>query len=51
MTCGYLTGRRKKKVIKLGIPDNESIEDYERDMDAITDQCVRDWDEEDEKRV
>ena len=35
----------------MGIPDNESVEDYEKAMDLITEQCIRDWDEEDEKAV
>ncbi len=36
------------KIIKLGIKDNESIEDAEEFFDLLVDQFFREWDEEEE---
>lgn len=36
------------KIISLGLPENETLEEYEKAMDAITQQCLEQWDEEDE---
>ena len=34
-----------KKIINLGIPDNESLEDAEKDMEQLTQNSLKDWDE------
>ncbi len=36
------------KIFKLELPENETLEEYEESMDAITDWCLEVWDEEDE---
>lgn len=36
------------KIIKLELPENESLEEYEKAMEAITEWCLEQWDEEDE---
>lgn len=36
------------KIIKLGLPENETMEEYGKTMDAITEWSLEQWDEEDE---
>ena len=43
--------KMKKKIISLGLPKNESMEDYDKAMEAITEETLRCWDEEDEQRT
>ena len=38
---------KESHIIKLGLPENESIEEYEKFWDDLTEQFFRDWDEED----
>jgi len=45
----HLFGRCKKRVINLGLSKNESIEEYNKAMDALTEESLRLWDEEDKK--
>jgi len=40
-----ITEQESKQIISLGIPDNESLEDAERDMDQITQNSLKDWDD------
>lgn len=36
------------KIISLDLPENETMEEYDEAMDAITMQCLEQWDEEDD---
>lgn len=36
------------KVISLGLPENETLEEYDKTMEAITMWTLEQWDEEDE---
>ncbi len=45
----HLFGRCKKRVIDLGIPKNETMEEFEEAMEALTEESLRLWDEEDKK--
>lgn len=38
----------KMKTFKLELPENETLEEYEEAMEAITQQCLEQWDEEDD---
>jgi len=44
----YMMEYAMTKIIKLGIKDNESIEDAEEFFDLLVDQFFREWDEEEE---
>ena len=39
----------KKKIISLGIPKNETMEEFEKAMEAITEESLRCMDEEDDR--
>ena len=39
-------GHNTMKVFKLGLPKNETLEEYEKAMDEITEWCLEEWDEE-----
>lgn len=36
----------KVREVKLCIPENESVEEYEKAMDEVTEACLRDFDTE-----
>lgn len=37
------TRQDPQEIISLGIPDNEAIDDAERDMDKLTQNALKDW--------
>lgn len=39
------TEQESKKIISLGIPDNESLIDAENDMEQLTQNSLKDWDD------
>ena len=40
-----VTEQESKKIISLGIPDNESLADAENDMEQLTQNSLKDWDD------
>lgn len=45
LTESTKTTESETQVFSLGIPDNESLEDAEKDMEQLTKNSIKDWEE------
>lgn len=45
LTESTATQESETQIISLGIPDNESLEDAEKDMGLLTKNSIKDWQE------
>ncbi len=42
---GLIKRLAKEEIVSLDLPKNESLEDYEKDMEQITEDCLDHWDD------